>query len=42
MKFTWLWSGLYKGLEIAWRYDTSRQRGIFIGWHSPYWKKRGW
>jgi len=37
VKFTWLWSELYKGLEIS-----RGQRSLFIGWHSRKWREHGW
>ena len=42
VKITWLWSPVYKGLEIAWRYDTARQAGVFLGITHKEWKERGW
>jgi len=42
MKISWLWSPVYRGLEVAWRIDTARQRAIFLGWTSPEYKARGW
>ena len=38
MGFHWIWGPTAWGLEIEYR----PQRGVFVGWRSPYWKKRGW
>ena len=37
MKLSWLWSPVYKGLEIS-----SGQKSIFLGITHKEWKERGW
>ena len=35
---TWLWSPVYKGLEIR----VTHHRAFWIGWTSRDFKRRGW
>jgi hypothetical protein len=40
VKVTWLWSELYKGLEVT--IGNPIRWHTFIGWTHREWKRRGW
>ena len=45
VKVSWLWSDVYKGLEIAFGEDpdnVARAKRIWLGWTTRSFKRRGW
>jgi hypothetical protein len=40
--FAWLWSDVYKGLEISRGGIAERHKLLWIGWTKREYKARGW
>jgi hypothetical protein len=42
LRFAWLWSECYKGLEISSGRTVARPKSLWLGWTTRKYKARGW